>query len=695
MAKVKITGLPKAMMGAEVSKKKTQTPTPPTIQPDAREDSNVEVEKGEVILSSDPSSNQKRTATAGGKKHYEGGTPVNLPSGSAVFSDHLKLKDPSLLKVLGFSGDKPKTFAQIAKKWELSTLVDKREMPDIDQITKRSLDKSIEDSNFKLSLAFVLQQFHEKKGNEQTEHSRHFEPFLSRTGMSYEQLFDAIDEGESQLSNEPADPQIGMPEAKMGYELPKYVDAGEIIDLPPYNENKAFTPEGIQWLNTYLADYGIDRLDPNKADRDAIIAATTQAQIKAVEENPDLIFDFMTTGTDKTKSHRPNNELQDAMKKAYKEGRSTVKPSDNGNYTNADLKKMLEENKADKTKGLGAKDILEGYKDNKWWYRMVTDRQKEVTQEEYNKLKPLLEKDGITQNGITYLYTGSGIYESYKIVDGNVVKVEPDPKVLDELYKWNYKPMDDSQTPINMDYRWENKRALAQARKQRRNIPFIRPLTALPETFYTDQAYYSPDQAIAAIQSESAAQQQQRAMFAAPQQQLANQLASQSMQMMGKVISDYADKNVDAYNKERLFNTQVAQNAANTLAGKTEQHHNAYSTLKQQYANAYMNADNAVAAQEIAMHKERADRKNLEASIGEQYIIDPDTGLHVFVKGKDFYPDTTPEKTVDDIYAEIIQKHPTMDPTIAAKLAMARRSGKYTVEESDYPVNTNNYNYST
>src|SRR5210317_2483944 len=116
MAKVKITGLPKAMLGAEVKEKKTKQPSTPTLQPEAREDANVEIEKGEVVVSNDGTSNQKRTAVAGGKRHHEGGTPVNLPVGSAVYSDHLKLKDPALLEVLGFKGGKPKTFAQIAKK---------------------------------------------------------------------------------------------------------------------------------------------------------------------------------------------------------------------------------------------------------------------------------------------------------------------------------------------------------------------------------------------------------------------------------------------------------------------------------------------------------------------------------------------------------------------------------------------------
>jgi hypothetical protein len=638
MAKVKITGLPKAMMGSEVKDKKTQKHTQPVLQPEPREDANVEVEKGEVIVSTDGASNQKRTAVAGGKKHYDGGTPVNLRSGSAVYSDHLKLSDPALLQVLGFSGNQPKTFAQIAKKWELSTLVDKREESGIDQIKKRSLDKSIEDSNFKLSLAFVLQQFHEKKGNEQKEHSRHFEPFLERTGMSYEQLFDAMEEGESSLSNEPPSDGVGVDNAQLGTEIPKMPHGGDHIE--EYNTSKTtaggITPTGRsnyyksrhESLEDYAAKWekvlGQDIRNMSNKDAQKVIYDW------ALEKNPDSIRNmWLTYGLTAKGMNNPT------IKKLSKEGKF---------------------NRAGLVDPAVLKELENAYVDDLFGARQLDPN------------APKLDEDTVIET------------------------IDPLNPYKDEKYQWNYQGLDATEAPINMDYRWENKRALAQAKKNRRNIPYLRPLTAVSDTFYTDQAYYSPDQAIAALQSESAAMQQQRAMFAGPQQQLANQMASQSMQMIGKVVSDYADKNVDAYNKERLFNTQVAQTAANENAAQIEAHHGKVTMLKQNFANAYMNADNAVAEQEIAMHKERAQRKNLEASIGEQYIIDPDTGLHVFVKGKDYYPDTTPETSVDDVYMEMMRKHPTMDPNVAAKLAMAKMSGKYQVQDADWPVNIQNYN---
>jgi hypothetical protein len=231
----------------------------------------------------------------------------------------------------------------------------------------------------------------------------------------------------------------------------------------------------------------------------------------------------------------------------------------------------------------------------------------------------------------------------------------------------------------DMRYRWENRRALAQAKKNRRNIPFITPFTAVPETYYTDMAYYSPDQAIGALQSMASTRGEQQAMFASPQTQLANQLADQEYGKMSSVISEYADKNVAAYNAERNMNTQIAQGASARLAAAMQGNADKWAVLKQQYRTAATNADNAVAMQEIAMHKERADRLNSEAAIGEQFRTDPNTGVQMFVKGKDFFPDTTKTTDIADTFETLRTELPSATDDVIAKLALAMHSEKYKV----------------
>jgi len=635
MAKVVIVGKPTSY--TESNNAKTDADNNyrvPTLTGVDREEANVEVEKGEVVLSTDVSGNNKVTANVGGKKHHSGGTPEKLAPGSAVYSDNLKLEDPAMLSLFGVTNGKPKTFADLAKKFHTTPLVEKQKNPLNDKITKESLDRSLENANFKLSLAFTLQQFHHKKSGEQVEHSKHFEPLLERTGMSYEQLMDAPSEGnESSLSETPA--QEGS--MKDGGDIPMFDNGG----INPYEKSNTVagrtTPTGkgnyFSQRQESLDDYAAKWETILNKDIKNLSNQEAQREIYkwALEKNPEAIKNmWLTYGLTAKGMNDP------AIKRLSK----------NGEFSKTGLsdKKVLE-------------NLQDAYVDGFFGVRQLDPFSKKIADD----------------------------------VEVKRIKVTPDGKIIDDPYEWDLAGMDDSVAPINMDYRWENKRALAQARKNRRNIPYLRPFTATPDVVYTDQAYYNPDQAIAAIQSESGQQQMQRSMFAGPQQQLANQQAGQAYSMIGQIVSQYADKNVNAYNTERNMNTQIAQRHADRLAHDAERHHDKITTLKQGYANAYMNADNAVAEQEIAMHTERANRKNLEASIGEQYIIDPDTGLHVFVKGKDFYPDNSAAMTVDDVYAEIIRKRPGIDQNIAAKLAMARMSGKYDIQESDFPAKAKQY----
>jgi hypothetical protein len=358
---------------------------------------------------------------------------------------------------------------------------------------------------------------------------------------------------------------------------------------------------------------------------------------------------------------------------------------DDGTYTNDDLKKMMKNNL------ITTDNISDAYQDGKWWYRMVNSDITDISKKEMDKLIATDQyKNAPEQNGLKYIHQGDGYYKAYKTKeDGTVVEVEADPAVVDELYKWDIEPLEVTpETKRNMDFLWSNKRALKQAKKNKRAIPYLEPMTAVADTKYAEQAYYSPDQAINAIQSMVNTQGTKNAMFAPQQQQTANFLANQQFDLMGKVIGQYEDKNVQAFNQEQMVNTQIANRSAERLANAITGHHDKTTTLKQNYANAMIAADTNIADNEIAMWQERADRLNLEATIGEQYAKDPNTGVHEFIKGKDFGPTNAPAKTVDDRYAEIKIKHPGMTDDIAAKLAMAEFSGKYDVQSVANPKGT-------
>lgn len=664
--RVKIEGLPKAENGMHVM---TSVP---------RNQANVEAEKGETMVTADVSSNRKELVAIGGKKHSQGGTPINAPVDSAIYSDKLKITDPIILKFFNESGKKPKTFAELSKKYDISKLNEKRENPLNDKITNNSIDKSLEDANFKLSALFTLQEFHEEKGKPD-EHSEHFEPFMERMRLDYDDL----------LGTKGEEGGTGMtPEMKHGGivfdQLPIAATGDEIV-APPYNENQAFDKVGIERLNEYLNIYGIQPLNTN-ASKSAVLAKIKEAQSEAVRQNPNLIFDYMTTDTeDTTKSHRPNNKLQGIMKGI---SNTKVKPSGaDGTYTNDDLRAMLEEG------SLNTDNVLDAYQDNKWWYRMVNADIKEVSQEEMARKKELLDKEGIEQGGIRYLHLGDGYYEAYKTKpNGEIVKVEPDPAAVDKIHQWNVEHLSDTpEDPKNMDFLWANKRALRQAKKAKRNIPYIEPFTPVADTQFTDMAYYNPDQAINAIQSMVNTQGDKLAMFAPQQQQTANFLAGQQFDAIAKVIGNYEDKNITAYNQEQSINTQIANQASDRLARAIESHHNKTATLKQNYANAINAADKNIAENEIAMWQERADRLNMEKTIGEQYAVNPNTGIIEFQKGKDFFPNASTQKDAADVFMDLKQKMPGASDDVIAKLTLSSMSGKYSIEPTQHPQNAQGY----
>ena len=85
-----------------------------------REEANIEVEGGETVIGDINLDGYLEHMSFVGKRHSEGGVPVNIPDGSFIFSDtkKLRIKDKELLKnVFGLSAKKGGyTPAEIAKK---------------------------------------------------------------------------------------------------------------------------------------------------------------------------------------------------------------------------------------------------------------------------------------------------------------------------------------------------------------------------------------------------------------------------------------------------------------------------------------------------------------------------------------------------------------------------------------------------
>ena len=78
-----------------------------TLGPVNREEATIEAEKGEVAYGDINGDNFTETYVIGGKRHAAGGTPLNLPPGTFIFSDFrdMMIKDPRILAMFGKLGE--------------------------------------------------------------------------------------------------------------------------------------------------------------------------------------------------------------------------------------------------------------------------------------------------------------------------------------------------------------------------------------------------------------------------------------------------------------------------------------------------------------------------------------------------------------------------------------------------------------
>jgi len=79
-----------------------------TIGAVPREFANIEAEGGETIVGDINNDGFLEHQTIVGKRHSQGGVPMNVPDGSFIFSDtkKLKIKDPNVLNMFGMKPNK-------------------------------------------------------------------------------------------------------------------------------------------------------------------------------------------------------------------------------------------------------------------------------------------------------------------------------------------------------------------------------------------------------------------------------------------------------------------------------------------------------------------------------------------------------------------------------------------------------------
>ncbi len=133
-----------------------------TISAVPREQANIEAEGGETVIGDINNDGFLEHSKIVGKRHTQGGVPLNVAPGSFIFSDtkKLKIKDPQVLSIFGITKfDKGGvTPAKIAQKYPMNNYMNILKDESTDHISKRTAAKMLENNLEKLGMLALVQE---------------------------------------------------------------------------------------------------------------------------------------------------------------------------------------------------------------------------------------------------------------------------------------------------------------------------------------------------------------------------------------------------------------------------------------------------------------------------------------------------------------------------------------------------------
>jgi hypothetical protein len=132
-----------------------------TLQPVDRDQANIEAERGETAYGDFNNDGHNEHMMIGGKRHTQGGTPLNVPEGTFIYSDTKKLRIGGA--VLGQFGKSPDTKqkytpAQLAKQYDINKYKAILDDPYTDKMAKATAARMIDNYEKKLGGLALLQE---------------------------------------------------------------------------------------------------------------------------------------------------------------------------------------------------------------------------------------------------------------------------------------------------------------------------------------------------------------------------------------------------------------------------------------------------------------------------------------------------------------------------------------------------------
>lgn len=190
-----------------------------TLKPVPRDKANLEAEKGETAYGDLNGDGFPEHYEIGGKRHYQGGTPLDLPDDTFIFSDtrSMRISDPKILKMFGKSPKKGGyTPAELAKQYDINSYRKILDDPDSDVVDRKTAEQMIKNFNIKLGALALAQE--SKKGFPQGIPVV-AQPYMETMGISEEDILPK--EEEAQQMAQQMMGQQGMPQGEQQAMMPE------------------------------------------------------------------------------------------------------------------------------------------------------------------------------------------------------------------------------------------------------------------------------------------------------------------------------------------------------------------------------------------------------------------------------------------------------------------------------------------
>jgi hypothetical protein len=254
MKKVKINKLPKGYhrmpdgtIMRDSDHQKMQAGGQPVLTGTSREAANLEAEKGETVVTDLDTNGIPEHYMIGGKKHSQGGTPLNLPAKSFIFSDHksMSIKGDTLKKFIPGTKKKSMTPAEISKlkKFDMSEENEILKDSNADKMLKATAERNLQLKLVKLGeLAMEQESIKDFEGGI----PEIALPYLSRNGVTPEQVEMINGELEQKAMMEDMLAAYGKEVYSKGG-MTKYQTKGETNESYAPDTNTAFNSLGIRF----------------------------------------------------------------------------------------------------------------------------------------------------------------------------------------------------------------------------------------------------------------------------------------------------------------------------------------------------------------------------------------------------------------------------------------------------------------